>query len=73
MFGGTPTNICCTLLGRGDVEVVTGVNLPLMVKALTGRSETVSLAQLAAMATAYGQRYIAVAGELLRGEGMPRD
>jgi len=68
LFGGTPTNICCTLLGLRDVEVITGFNLPLLIKALTGRTNAESVSQLAKTSSEYGQRHISVAGELLAGE-----
>ena len=66
LFGGTPTNICCALLGNRDVEIVTGFNLPLLIKALTGRAEATSVLELAKSACEYGQRHISIAGELLK-------
>ncbi len=68
LFGGTPTNIGCALLGEASVEVVTGFNLPLLIKALTGRSDTLSLSELARTASEYGRRHISVAGDLLHGD-----
>lgn len=68
MFGGTPTNVGCTLLHHGKVEVVTGFNLPLLLKALTARGETTDVSELAAVAMVHGRRHISVAGELLRGD-----
>src|SRR5215470_10695275 len=35
MFGGTPTNIAASLLGQGSIEIVTGVNLPMVIKLAT--------------------------------------
>ncbi|MCP4604382.1 MAG: PTS sugar transporter subunit IIA [Proteobacteria bacterium] len=67
LFGGTPTNIGCTLLGEAKVEVVTGFNLPLLVKALTSRHGTTDLPELARTSSEYGQRHISVAGDLLQG------
>jgi PTS system mannose-specific IIA component len=64
MFGGTPNNISATLLEPGRVEVVTGVNLPMLLKA-AGSREGRSLAELARLVCAAGQEAIAVAGELL--------
>ena len=71
LFGGTPTNISCVLLKEADVEVVTGLNLPLLIKALAARSDMVELSELARTASQYGRRHISVAGELLQetGEG----
>lgn len=64
MFGGTPSNLSLSLLGSEKVEVVTGVNLPMLLKILGSR--TTSLNQLAADAKAAGKSGIIVAGEILR-------
>ncbi len=69
LFGGTPTNIGCALLGEANIEVVTGFNLPLLIKALTARTDAVELSDLARAASEYGQRHISVAGDLLHGGG----
>ena len=68
LFGGTPTNIACALLGEASIEVVTGFNLPLLIRALTSRVETRNLPELARMASEYGRRHISVAGDLLQGD-----
>ena len=65
LFGGTPTNIGCALLGESHMEVVTGFNLPLLIKAITGRHDITELAELARTATEYGQRHMSIAGDLL--------
>jgi PTS system mannose-specific IIA component len=65
LFGGTPTNIGCTLLGETNLEVVTGFNLPLLIKAVTGRQETVEIGELARTAAEYGRRHMSIAGDLL--------
>jgi PTS system mannose-specific IIA component len=64
MFGGTPTNLSLSLLGTGRLEVVTGVNLPMLIKILTSR--TVPLERLATEAKQAGCQGIVVAGEVLR-------
>jgi PTS system mannose-specific IIA component len=64
MFGGTPTNISLSLLVAGKLEVVTGVNLPLLLKVL-GNRET-ELPKLASEAKSAGKQGILVAGEVLR-------
>lgn len=66
LFGGTPTNIGCALLGEARIEVVTGFNLPLLIKALTARHDAMDLPMLARAASEYGQRHISVAGDLLQ-------
>lgn len=64
MFGGTPTNLSLSLLGSGKLEVVTGVNLPMLLKVLGSR--TMSLDKLAVEAKNAGMQGIVVAGEVLR-------
>ena len=64
MFGGTPSNISLSFLEEHHVEVVTGVNLPMLIKLAT-LTETKSLEDLAAFIKQYGQRNISVASELL--------
>jgi PTS system mannose-specific IIA component len=64
MFGGTPSNISLSFLDEHQVEVVTGLNLPMLIKLATLR-ESKSLEDLAAFIKQYGQRNISVASELL--------
>ena len=64
MFGGTPTNISLSLLGSGKLEVVTGVNLPMVIKALTSRDQL--LQDLASDVKSAGKQGILVAGEVLK-------
>jgi PTS system mannose-specific IIA component len=69
MFGGTPSNISLSFLEDRRVEVVTGVNLPMLIKLATLRGEK-SLEDLARFIKDYGQRNISVAREILP-EGDP--
>lgn len=64
MFGGSPNNIALAFLEEGKAEVVTGVNLPMLIKAATGRQDT-DLATLARTVCQAGRESISVAGELL--------
>src|SRR6186713_1788730 len=64
MFGGTPTNIASMFLEEGSVEVVTGVNLPMVIKLATVTAEE-SLAEIARRVCDLGRQGIYVAGELL--------
>jgi PTS system mannose-specific IIA component len=64
MFGGTPTNIASTFLNEGKVEIVTGVNLPMLIK-LAQVSPEESLASVARMLRDTGQSSIYIASELL--------
>jgi PTS system mannose-specific IIA component len=65
MFGGTPANLALTFLDE-RIEVVTGVNLPMLTKLSTCRASTEPLAKIAEMLAAYGQKNITLASELLR-------
>lgn len=64
MFGGTPSNISLSFLKEHRVEVVTGANLPMLIKLAT-LSEKKTLEELAPFIKNYGQRNISVASELL--------
>ena len=64
MFGGTPSNIALSFLDEHRVEVVTGVNLPMLIKLATFGEEK-PLEELAAFIKSYGQRNISVASEIL--------
>lgn len=68
MFGGTPSNISLSFLNEGKVEVVTGVNLPMLIKLATYRKEK-SLDELARFITGYGQKNICLATDILKGKG----
>ena len=67
MFGGTPSKLAMTFLGRDDVEVVTGVNLPMLIT-LAGRSEQASLLEVARETRERGRDAMWVASDLLRGD-----
>lgn len=70
MFGGTPTNIASTFLDEGTIEVVTGVNLPMLIK-LTQIGAEVDLAEAAKLVRANGQDNIYIASELLSPRSRP--
>lgn len=65
MLGGTPSNLSMALLARERIEVLTGVNLPMVLRALRQR-QTQALIDLANDVSAYGQRNITVASDWLR-------
>ena len=64
MFGGTPTNIASMFLEEGAVEVITGVNLPMVIKLAT-QSGPISLTELARRICDQGRQGIYMAGDLL--------
>jgi len=64
MFGGTPSNIALSFIRDHPVEVVTGVNLPMLIKLATG-AEDLPLGELATFIKDYGRRNISVASEIL--------
>ncbi|MFP4033523.1 MAG: PTS sugar transporter subunit IIA, partial [Desulfococcaceae bacterium] len=66
MFGGTPSNLSYSLLEEGRVEVLSGVNLPMVIKALNSR-EGMELPRLAETLEAFGKRSISLASGILRG------
>jgi len=65
MFGGTPSNLALSFLQKDRVEIVTGINLP-MVIAIVQNRKGYSLAETADMAKTAGQRSISLASELLK-------
>jgi PTS system mannose-specific IIA component len=67
MFGGTPSNLAISVMEPGRVEVIAGVNLPMLIK-LTGvrKSETIAAAVEAAQIA--GRKYINVASQMLNGK-----
>ncbi|RXR27235.1 PTS sugar transporter subunit IIA [Sphingobium fluviale] len=68
LFGGTPSNLAISLLKAGEVEVIAGVNLPMLIRLESARKSMKVTAAVAAAREA-GQKYISVASELLGGSG----
>jgi PTS system mannose-specific IIA component len=67
MFGGTATNLALPFLEPDRIEIVTGVNLPMMVKLGSLRGRDVPLNELASRLADAGQKSIRLASEFLRG------
>jgi len=65
LFGGTPTNISAEFLQEGVVEILTGVNLPMLIKGLSARS-TLDLDGLAVLLKDYAKNAIMRPAELMR-------
>ena len=68
MFGGTPSNLAISVMDEAPVEVIAGINLPILVKLASVRSE-LPLAEAVASAREAGRKYIKVASQELTGEG----
>ena len=66
MFGGTPSNISYSFLEEGRVEVLSGVNLPILVQALNSRVK-MGLSELAASLEIFGRKSITLASGILKG------
>ena len=64
MFGGTPSNLSLSFLEEGKVEVLTGVNLPMLIKLSTYREDK-TLNELAMQLKSFGQKNINLASEIM--------
>lgn len=64
MFGGTPSNLAMSVMSAGNIEVLSGVNLPMLIKLAEVR-ETLSLPEASKVAAEAGRKYISIASELL--------
>jgi mannose PTS system EIIA component len=68
MFGGTPSNLAISVLDRANVEVIAGINLPMLIK-LAGMREGHTLQAAVTAAQEAGRKYINVASQLLAARG----
>jgi PTS system mannose-specific IIA component len=66
MFGGTPSNLSYSFLEEGQVEVLSGVNLPILIQAINTRDK-MDLGQLATGLEAFGKKSISLASGILKG------
>ena len=71
MFGGTPSNLGLTFLEQDKIEILTGVNLPMLIKAASIK-EPASLIEIARMLREHGRNAIWVASDLLGGTEQER-
>jgi PTS system mannose-specific IIA component len=67
MFGGTPSNLSISIIDKVKVEVIAGVNLPMLIK-LAGVRQNEDLATAVAKAQDAGRKYISIASRVLAGE-----
>lgn len=64
MFGGTPSNLALSIMEERNIEIISGMNLPMLVKLIRERSEPMAQAVVAAQEA--GRRYINIASHLLK-------
>ena len=64
LFGGTPSNLAISLMETGRIEVIAGVNLPMLIR-LEGARRTMSVVAAVAAAREAGRKYISVASDVL--------
>jgi mannose PTS system EIIA component len=67
MFGGTPSNLAISVMSRPNVEVLAGINLPMLVKLAKVRDES-SLPEAVAAAQEAGRKYVTIASRVLAGK-----
>jgi PTS system mannose-specific IIA component len=67
MFGGTPSNLSYSFLEEGKVEVISGVNLPILIKAEDLQKKEMDLCDLAEHLEAFGKKSISLASGILKG------
>lgn len=68
MFGGTPSNLAISVMDKVKVEVIAGVNLPMLIKLASVR-ENSSLSDAVDQAQESGRKYISIASRVLAGDG----
>jgi mannose PTS system EIIA component len=64
MFGGTPSNLAISLMGRDNVEVIAGINLPMLIRLASVRKD-MGVAAAVEAAQEAGRKYISVASKIL--------
>jgi mannose PTS system EIIA component len=72
MFGGTPTNISAMFIKQGEVEIVTGVNLPMVIK-LASQNKEMALEEMARLVEEQGKQAIYRTSELLEPHKLKKD
>jgi PTS system mannose-specific IIA component len=68
MFGGTPSNISYSFLEEGLIEVISGLNLPLLLKAVTIRDKSQPMEKMIATLIEHGKKSISLASGILNGK-----
>lgn len=70
LFGGTPSNLAISLMEAGRVEVIAGINLPMLIR-LAGARKSVDVTAAVHAAQMAGRNYITIASELLGADAAP--
>lgn len=65
IFGGTPTDIALSFLGKEKIEIISGVNIPLLMKIIHFRKQVLSLKELALKIKEAGGQFVYLASEIL--------
>ena len=68
MFGGTPSNLAISIMEQENIDIIAGVNLPMLIKLASVRS-TKTISEAVAQAREAGQKYIMVASQVLGSTG----
>jgi PTS system mannose-specific IIA component len=68
MFGGTPSNLAISIMEQAEIDIIAGVNLPMLIKLSSVRS-TETISEAVAQAREAGQKYIMVASQVLGSTG----
>ena len=68
MFGGTPSNLAISIMEQAKIDIIAGVNLPMLIKLASVRS-TETISEAVAQAREAGQKYIMVASQVLGSTG----
>ena len=64
LFGGTPSNLAISLMQTGKIEVIAGINLPMLIR-LAGARKTMNVVEATSAAQEAGRNYITIASEFL--------
>jgi len=67
MFGGTPSNLSYSFLEEGHIEVLSGVNLPILIQAISLRDKDTTIGELATNLEVFGKKSISLASGILKG------
>jgi PTS system mannose-specific IIA component len=67
MFGGTPSNLCLSFLGKKKLEVISGLNLPMLIKLVSDRNR-LNFEELPLFIRDYGRKNIVIASSVLEGK-----